>query len=318
MNLRYDESIFMKKTLIPLFLFLCIAWGALKLWKKDDYPYQLSIVAIFQNEERFLKEWIDFHRLMGVEHFYLFNHFSSDHYLSILQPYLDAGLVELQDWPYPSQEGNEADWTRVQSAAYREGIVQAKGKTKWLAILDTDEFLFPVQASNLVDWLSAYGECSGILVNWQVFGTSHVSKIAKNQLLIEQLIHQAPVQEHMNTYCKSIVRPEAVKTCRDPHTVVYYPWSYAVDPDKCVFPWKFHASHPVKIDQVRINHYWSRDEDFFYNHKLARYIKWGTDARREACLKRNQVANQCLNIEIQRFVHPLHALQEQDQQTSKL
>lgn len=307
----------MKKIGIPLFIFFCIVLGTIAFWKKEDYSYKLSILAIFQNEERFLKEWIDFHRLMGVEHFYLFNHLSSDDYLSVLQPYLSVGLVELYDWPYPSQEGNEADWTRVQSAAYREGIARAKGNTKWLAILDADEFLFPVQAFNLTDWLSGYEECSGILVNWQVFGTSHVPKIADDQLLIEQLTYQAPVQEHMNTYCKSIVRPEAVKTCCDPHTVVYYPWSYAVDVDKYIFPWKFHASHPVKVDQVRINHYWSRDEDFLYNHKLARYAKWGTDARREACLKRNEVANQCRNDEIQRFVPALQALQAQDQKNFK-
>lgn len=103
----------MKKIRVPLFIFFCIALGVIALWRKEDYSYKLSILAIFQNKECFLKEWIDFHRLMGVEHFYLFNHLSSDDYLSVLQPYLSIGLVELYDWPYPSQEGDEADWTRV-------------------------------------------------------------------------------------------------------------------------------------------------------------------------------------------------------------
>jgi hypothetical protein len=31
----------------------------------------LAITAIFQNEAPYLKEWIEFHLLMGAEHFYL-------------------------------------------------------------------------------------------------------------------------------------------------------------------------------------------------------------------------------------------------------
>lgn len=300
------------KKIIPFLVFILIALGVIRLWTKDDHPYQLSILAIFQNEERFLKEWIDFHRALGVEHFYLFNNLSSDDYLKVLQPYRDAGIVELHDWPYASKPGNEPDWTRIQSAAYRTGLAHALGQTKWLAILDTDEFLFPTHASNLIEWLSSYGECSGILVNWQVFGTSHVKRIPSDSFLIENLLLQAPENERMNTYCKSIIRPETVKYCNDPHTVVYYPWSYSVDPDKRIFRWKFHEFHSVKIDKIRINHYWSRDEDFLYKEKLARYEKWGMESLKKCCLDRNRLANQIPNTEILRFMPLLYRLQEED------
>ena len=35
--------------------------------------HQLSICAIFKNEAKFLKEWIEYHRLVGVDHFYLYD-----------------------------------------------------------------------------------------------------------------------------------------------------------------------------------------------------------------------------------------------------
>ena len=41
--------------------------------KRDmaERQYKVSIGAIFKNEALYLKEWIEFHRIVGVEHFYL-------------------------------------------------------------------------------------------------------------------------------------------------------------------------------------------------------------------------------------------------------
>ncbi len=61
--------------------------------------YYLSICAIFKNEAAYLGEWIEFHRLAGVEHFYLYNNLSDDNYFSVLKYYIDKGTVTLRDWP---------------------------------------------------------------------------------------------------------------------------------------------------------------------------------------------------------------------------
>src|SRR5436190_22744853 len=68
------------------------------------HQYNLAVCAMFQNEARFLKEWLEFNILIGVEHFYLYNNYSTDNYLEILQPYIDAGIVDCIGWPY-SHEG---------------------------------------------------------------------------------------------------------------------------------------------------------------------------------------------------------------------
>ncbi len=33
----------------------------------------MSLCAIFKDEADYLREWIEFHRIVGVEHFYLYN-----------------------------------------------------------------------------------------------------------------------------------------------------------------------------------------------------------------------------------------------------
>ena len=64
-----------------------------------EKKYKVSICAIFKNEGPYLKEWIEFNHIVGVEHFYLYNNNSEDDYVSVLQPYIDSGLVTLCEWP---------------------------------------------------------------------------------------------------------------------------------------------------------------------------------------------------------------------------
>ena len=61
--------------------------------------YKVSVCAIFKNEAPYLKEWIEFNRIVGVEHFYLYNNNSEDNYEEIIAPYIKKGLVTLVQWP---------------------------------------------------------------------------------------------------------------------------------------------------------------------------------------------------------------------------
>ena len=55
-------------------------------------PY-LSIAAIYRNEAPYLREWIEFHKLVGVERFFLYNNESTDDHRAVLAPYVEAGIV---------------------------------------------------------------------------------------------------------------------------------------------------------------------------------------------------------------------------------
>src|SRR5262245_48829439 len=81
------------------------------------YLYDLSFCMIFQNDAPYLKEWIEFHRLVGGQHFYLYNNLSTDNYQEVLAPYIREGIVELIDWPFPSS--NFFEWDQIQVKAYQ-------------------------------------------------------------------------------------------------------------------------------------------------------------------------------------------------------
>lgn len=235
----------------------------------DCYRYELAIGAIFRDEAPYLKEWIEFHKLVGVQHFYLFNHFSTDDYQSVLQPYVERGEVELIEWPHPSNSWNH--WLYdVQPKAYVACLNLAKGKAKWLAIIDIDEFLTPISANSVPDILKEYEEFGGVCFNWKIFGHSGWWDLYPDKLLIESLVMTAPHDRSTHLGIKSIVRPERVEGCQHPHYVRFYDGFYSVNSNKepCIYPEG--TTNGVYYDTLVVNHYWSRTGNALYK-KLKRY-----------------------------------------------
>src|SRR5712664_2683081 len=94
-------------------------------------PY-LAACAIYLDEAPFLQEWIEFHRLVGVEKFFLYNNLSTDDHRAVLATYVDDGTVVLKDWlDKPGQ-----------ASAYRDCLDQHREEARWIAFIDIDEFLF--------------------------------------------------------------------------------------------------------------------------------------------------------------------------------
>lgn len=204
-----------------------------------------------------------------MERFYLYNNSSSDNYLEILFPYIKKKIVYLTDWPTE----NFACFGVAQCNAYDDAVKKSIGKVKWLAAIDTDEFLFPVKCKNLVQFLKDYEDFGGLCVNWQMYGTAFVSNIPKGSLLIETLSRKAPLNYSGNKHVKSIVRPERVAYFPCAHYAAYTPKFFQVNADKEPFSGPF--SPYIAIDKIRINHYWSRDEDFFKKVKIGRRNEFG-------------------------------------------
>lgn len=236
------------------------------------YDYELVVCAIFQNDADWLPEWIEFHERQGVEHFYLYNNFSQDHYKEILQPYVTSGLVEVIDWKKHSE--SIADFTLVQCGAYQDCIKKIGSKAKWCAIIDTDEFLFSTEGRPLPEILAEYDNFSGVAVNWLCFGTSNVQKIPQGEKMVETLLLRAPIDFEDNYFVKCIVKPTDVLTCDCPHYCKFKPKKYCVTENKKPLGYAM-RSKTVSVEKLRINHYWARDLDFFYNVKIDRWIKWG-------------------------------------------
>ena len=225
---------------------------------------------MFKNEARYLKEWIEYHRIQGVEKFYLYNNESTDEFLSILEPYIEKDIVSLTAWPTPNRSKNHVN---VQKKAYNQALKKDDNQSVWMAFIDIDEFIVPTKATNLVSYLHQFDynqEVGSIAINWQLYGTSNIEKLDKEALVTENFVMKGHRDCYFgkilsNKHIKSIVKPKACKSM-----TIHYPNllpGYREYPGDQV---QKSMSRPVNVEQIRVNHYWTRDEDFFINTKIAR------------------------------------------------
>lgn len=227
----------------------------------------VSICCVFQNEKEWLKEWIEFHKLVGVDHFYLYNNLSTDEYLEILTPYLLIGEVELFD--YPKKPFTVAD----QKVIYNHALELSRGHGQWIAAIDTDEFIVPLETKHLCPYLDHFSDNIGsVEINWVTFGTSRVKRLKKGELMIERLILRAPVDASVNVWTKTIARCSATIGWDNAHTCSLkkgFENFKAISCDVNGIP-----ENESAIAQIRIHHYIWRTEDFFNKVKVPRIKNW--------------------------------------------
>jgi hypothetical protein len=223
--------------------------------------HYLSIGAIYYDETPYLREWIAFHRLVGVEKFFLYDNGNTDDHLEALAPFLEDGTVVLHEWP--ERPG--------QMTAYRHLLDTHGHESRWFAIIDLDEFLFSPTGSTLPDMLAGYEQHPGVGVHWCVFGGSgHVRK--PGGLVIESYLHRT-TDRLQNRWIKSVVDPARTLGCLTSHAFRYRDRgerAFAVDENHRPLTdanprgepgsnagWSF----DISFDLLRINHYWTKSRE---------------------------------------------------------
>ena len=141
----------------------------------EKKEYYVSIGAIFKNEGQYLKEWIDYHILVGIEHFFMYNNNSTDNYVDILRDYIDAGIVTLIDWTY----------NQKQMEAYIDCAERFSSKSNWIGFIDIDEFITPISYGCVGDFLRGFENYGSVLIPWMIFGSSGKVERCLDDFVIE-------------------------------------------------------------------------------------------------------------------------------------
>lgn len=234
--------------------------------KKPKYnkQFKISICGIFKNESPFLKEWIEFHEMIGIEHFYLYNNNSEDNYQEILQPYIEQGLVTLIDWPYE----------QAQIKAYQNFYETYRHETQWISFLDIDEFFCPRYEQTLTNWLIKNDKYPVLVLYWRMFGTSGKLQHISDQLVLEQY---SVSWDHLYHCGKCLINTDydisVFDTSTHHLTRVKYPFWGGIF-NITLFPvnqfgWfvfdPVHFSHFYNESEftIQINHYWSKAWDVY-------------------------------------------------------
>lgn len=198
---RKNENFEIKKPSLPINVQQCWSPPAFK-----DLSNYIVITTMLRNKRPRVREWLEFHIMMGVNYFYIFDHGSSDGLEEVLKPYIMTGQVMYILWPpkeLPTVEWNdpllEAHFyncynycisgtigdvltlVNCQQAAFDEIIRRTRGKVRWLGALEIDEYYYIEQNSSvwkeypnepLVGAFKKLEEYNIITVDGVNFGTS--------------------------------------------------------------------------------------------------------------------------------------------------
>ena len=224
----------------------------------------LSICAIYRDEGPYLREWVEFHRLVGVERFFLYNNRSTDEHREVLAPLIADGTVAVKDWP---RSGGQ--W-----AAYDDCLAEHREDSRWIAFIDLDEFLFSPTGEPVSEILRDYEQWPGVGVNRLRFGASG-HRTRPPGLVLENYVKRARRGRYL---VKSIVDPRRTARCLTVHVFEYLD-GVAVDErrrplvhaDDSAGGRPEHAAFTERLTTRRlcINHYLTRSEEEF-RRKVAR------------------------------------------------
>ncbi len=267
-NRSFQENLFRIKTYSG-------RWFGARPVKADA---TIVICCVFKNEAPYLEEWIQFHIKAGVSRFYLINNHSDDNYREVLEPYIKDGIVHLINTKTKHIS------VFIQSRELTRGldlIRKKEGGDCWMAVLDMDEFLYSVVDKSIIQILNEYEgqKVASILTNWLMFGTGGVKHLDETKPMIEQLTRRAPddCQDHLLFKPLAYVA-NVYRFTEGPHlpykkdgTENYYCDGTLYDPVN----WTFRKS------PMRINHYWYRSEEYYFNKKIAKKNAFGVERNKK-------------------------------------
>lgn len=229
-------------------------------WSVPVGARELSIAAIIKNERDIL-EWIEYHRIVGVQHFYIYDNESTDGLEEKLKPYVEEGLVTYIYFPGKYKQFD----------AYNHAIEHFKYETRWLAVVDGDEYIVPMEeGKKLPEILNGIEKhymgltmrtasfVGAVGANWRNYGTSGI-KTPCEGLIIENYKNRAEDDYFQHAHIKSIYNPRVVSSIGNPHFGYFRDsaWITISENGSAIFNSYFYDSMCKKI---RINHYFSKSE----------------------------------------------------------
>lgn len=207
----------------------------------------LTVCAVLKNETPYLAEWLEFHLLQGVEHFFLYENNSSDYPEGILKRYKEDGIVT---WTSVKTEP-------VQRYAYNRCLREHGKESTWIAFIDIDEFLY-CPYGLLSTRLKEYEDFAVVAAHWYLFGTSG-AETKEDGLVIERFCSR---DKEVNQHVKSIVQPaKAVSAGFDPHTFIVMDGEKIVDENFERLPTQYALCPGGTARHFRINHYVTKSKE---------------------------------------------------------
>lgn len=251
----------------------------------------LSLCCILKDENQYLPEWLDYHRKVGVEHFYLYDHESSVPVSRVLAQQITEGIVNV----------TRISGKAAQFPAYKHCLEHFGKDSKWIGFIDMDEFAVPKETKDLRDFMKNFEKVGGLGMNWLVFGSSGIKERPESQL--KSFLKRTEKTARVNRHIKSFVQPEHVASIGpDPHHFIYKRGYFCVNEKN---QWVQGPFSPNSTERCQLNHYYLRSEAE-WREKMTRGRADGTGDRIwNEFVEMDKIANVVDDTEILKHINPV-------------
>ena len=132
--------------------------------------FGIALVLIVRNEAAHIAEWARFHRLAGVDRFFVYDNGCTDGTISIAADTLGDRLTVIP-WNQKLRDARSGAEIHNQVLAYAHAVRNFGSAFRWMTFLDVDEFLVP-RGRDLPSVLAGLEACRNISLPWHMFGRS--------------------------------------------------------------------------------------------------------------------------------------------------
>ena len=214
---------------------------------KDLFLYDLAVVAIMKNEGSYVKEWLDYHLLAGVEHFFIYDNESHDNIKEILQPYIENGIVTYTFCP----------GLRKQIEVYNEAFKSYRFFCRYMAFIDADEFIFPQSNESITEVtdkiFSQESNIGGLGIHWIIYGSNNLETADYTKGVLERFTQRS---DKLSTSIKNIVNPRRIEYLDTPHRASLFVGAVSIWDDLT-------KGEHIVSDQILCNHYRLKSREEF-------------------------------------------------------
>lgn len=208
----------------------------------------LALCLMCKDENQYLKEWLDYHFALGVDHVYIYDNNSKIPISKTVRPYIKKKKVTVIEWPYNYVQGRHV---RCQN----DCLSRVGKKWHWIGFTDTDEFIVLKDGStNLKTFLKDYEMFGGLAINWMCFGANGHKK---NRDSVIHSYTQCKPGLSDNKHVKTIVNTQYVKMNvkrGNPHEFKSTKPIVNANKKRCRSAFNL----PPLWDKIQINHYVTR------------------------------------------------------------
>lgn len=189
--------------------------------RPERFDQTLAAAIMVGDEVAFIREWVAFHLTVGFEIVHVYTNWL-DHAEATrreIEDFVEAGLVTITPWPDIFNLNGPGHVGMFQNYCYAHAIATNRGRARWLALIDADEFLYSPVEDDLKAVLRRYEDRPALAVYWVNFGSNgHLTR--PEGLVIENYTQAATDRCLMNRQYKSIVQPHRITGVFNPHRYV--------------------------------------------------------------------------------------------------